>query len=75
MTKYQGHKNYNHWNVNLYLQNDYHLYKMISRLVAGTRTKDEVAQYLLDFLPSHTPDGVKYSFSSIRAALMGWEKA
>ena len=72
--KYNGHKNYNHWNVSLYILNEYCLYLEACRL-CKYHTKQEAAVYLLqyciDLFGSSTPDGVKWSYSSVRAALAG----
>ena len=73
MAKYQGHKNYNHWNVSLYLFNEYPLYKMMCREVRIARNRDHAARAILKQLPSHTPDGVEYTFTTVRAALTHWE--
>lgn len=76
MAKYNGHKNWNHWNVSLWINNDDGLYRMAldhARNCSGTREK--AAGNMLDELQSmgitHTPDGVPYSVSSIRAAMVG----
>tara|TARA_R110000751_G_scaffold290367_1_gene396992 strand:- start:22 stop:237 length:216 start_codon:yes stop_codon:yes gene_type:complete len=68
--KYNGHKNWNHWNVALWLFNDEFLY-IIMKGVLRSRTKDEAAEYLLGILGEETPDGAPYSKTSIRAALVG----
>ena len=71
---YNGHKNYNHWNVSLWINNDEWLY---SQAIAfqRRRTKDEAARDLLAYLQEmgqhKTPDGAPYSVSSIRAAMVG----
>lgn len=71
MARYQGHRNYNHWNVALWLFNDEGLYSAVKDAVARTDTKDEAARVLLCILPEKTPDGAPYTFSSVRAALVG----
>lgn len=77
---YQGHKNRNHWNVALWLFNDYDLYALMRSAVSVARTRDDAAKFILRHLvlrqrddSPKTPDAVPYSFASIRAALVGWE--
>lgn len=69
--KYQGHKNWNHWNVALWIMNDERLYMMMRRLLRRSMSKDSVARALLAELDTHTPDGAPYTLSSVRAALVG----
>ena len=71
MAEYQGHKNWNHWNVNLWLFNDEPLYRLVMREAKSAKNLNDAAYRILDQLPSHTPDGAPYSFSSVRAALVG----
>ncbi len=74
---YNGHKNYNHWNVSLWINNDEGLYRMaqnfIERYPLVGRMKQ--AALMLDRLHDEgikrTPDGAPYSVSSIRAAMAG----
>lgn len=82
MAKYNGHKNWNHWNVSLWLNNDESLYRsMLSWLKVAGGNKDRAARAFhhaltyADFgIPTpKTPDGAPYSFSSIRAAMRGLE--
>lgn len=69
MAQYQGHKNWNHWNVSLWIGNDEGLYNLAREAVRRNKTKDEAARYMLGALPEKTPDGAPYSISSVRAAL------
>lgn len=78
MSKYNGHKNWNHWNVYLWINNDDGLYRMAMGLVdcyrrCGGRTG--AAESMLESLQAmgqfKTPDGAPYSVSSIRAAMVG----
>ena len=71
---YNGHKNWNHWNVSLWISNDEGLYNLARENIRQARTKDQAAEYLLETLHScgvtETPDGAPYTKSSIRAALV-----
>jgi hypothetical protein len=76
---YNGHKNWNHWNVSLWLNNDEGLYEIKKRHLRRNRwgidTKDEVAENILNDLNdlgiTETPDGAPYSKTAIRADLVG----
>ena len=74
MTKFNGHKNWNHWNVSLWINNDEVLYSIARRLVRIHRGKLPAAMAMMQHLKeeagvTHTPDGAPYSTSSIRAAM------
>ena len=68
-----GHKNWNHWNVSLWLFNDEGLYRLMVGIVRRSSTKDIAAKEILGYLPKRTPDGAPYTYTSVRAALVGWE--
>ena len=72
--KYNGHKNWNHWNVSLWLNNDESLYRAM--LDRARRNSRDIAAYglLVDLKAAgitHTPDGAPYSVTSIKAAMVG----
>jgi hypothetical protein len=73
--KYNGHKNWNHWNVSLWINGDGCLYSLARESVKNNRTKDAAAREILDVLleggVDKTPDGAPYSITTIRAALVG----
>lgn len=69
MSTYCGHKNYDYWNVALWLHNDEGLYSLMNDVRRSTRTKKQAAKELLSMLPAETPDGVKYTEARILAAL------
>lgn len=75
MAKYQGHKNWNHWNVSLWINNDEFLYRNVYYFIREQGTKDKAAKAAYQWMAgtgrTHTPDGAPYSVSSIRAALVG----
>ena len=75
MTKYNGHKNYNHWNVSLWLNNDEGLYNMMCECIKLTPNKEKAAEAILWTLQrqgiTKTPDNVQYTKTSIRAAMVG----
>ena len=74
MPKYNGFKNWNHWNVSLWINNDEGLY-LTARAYSRRASRDVAARAMLDALHdmgvTHTPDGAPYSVSSIRAAMVG----
>ena len=75
MSTYNGHKNYNHWNVSLWINNDEGLYNEARAFIRKCGSKQRAAERLYqvwsDHGVTHTPDGVKYSVSAIRAAMVG----
>lgn len=74
--KYNGHKNWAHWNVSLWINNDEGLYmlaKAVMKGYSGSR-KAQARGVLLELHEmgiTHTPDGARYSETSILAALRG----
>ena len=68
---YTGHKNWTYWNVSLWLFNDEGLYRMALAALRHSPTKDAAARAIVSQLPASTPDGARYSFSAVRAALVG----
>lgn len=74
--KYNGHKNWNHWNVSLWLFNDEGLYNLVTKNVRNrSGTTDDAAKRIINELAdcgiTKTPDGAPYSFSAVRAAIAG----
>lgn len=76
MAKYNGHKNWNYWNVSLWINSDEGLYRMAQNCArCYPKSRDGAARHMLTRLAddgvTHTPDGAPYSVSSIRAAMVG----
>lgn len=74
---FNGHKNWNHWNVSLWLNNDERLYREMIHFLGYAPTKASAARMMIDSLKSngttHTRDGAPFSFTTIRAAMRGHE--
>jgi hypothetical protein len=72
---YYGYKNWTHWNVSLWINNDEWLYNEAHRCRRIARTKQQAAEMffneLVDAGIKSTPDGARYSVSAIRAAMWG----
>ena len=73
MKGYNGHKNWNHWNVSLWLFNDEPLYRMMVWAVRHCQTRDDAASYIQSMTDDLTPDGAPYTFTAIRSAITNWE--
>jgi hypothetical protein len=72
---YNGHRNWNHWNVSLWIGNDeglYHLARECKRRAKTVRNAaEDMLQLLNDAGINKTPDGAPYTKSAIRAAMSG----
>lgn len=72
---YNGWKNYNQWNVALWINNDESLYFFALGLINECGNKDDAADLMVYRLKeegiTHTPDGVPYNKTNIRAAMVG----
>lgn len=74
MTKtYNGHKNWNHWNVSLWINNDDTLYFTAIDCIRSTNSRDAAVRAFAAYAPEKTSDGAPYSLSAIRAAMVGME--
>lgn len=74
MVKYNGHKNWVHWNVSLWLNNDEALYKTMrgfARRNNRAKAAELMLQYLKDSGMYETPDGARYSKTAIQSAMVG----
>ena len=67
-----GHKNWNHWNVALWINNDEGLYRAAMDRKRHLTLDDAAENLALDLTEAgitHTPDGAPYTKTTIRAAL------
>ncbi len=66
-TTYNGWSNYETWNVSLYINNEYDLYKMACAFVCGRLHHDRPVTYkeFSKFLSSKTPDGVSFTHPAL----------
>ena len=77
MPKYNGHKNWNHWNVSLWINNDEGLYRLARECITQnmSRVHSNRTKAVEDFIAlvgaDKTPDGAPYSKSAVRAAMVG----
>lgn len=75
MATYNGRKNYNYWNVSLWIGNDEGLYGLARDCIRYHRTREEAARAMLERLAdmgiTATPDGAPYTVTAIRAAMVG----
>lgn len=78
MSTFSGHKNWNYWNVSLWINNDEGLYALARECIRVTSTMEAAATLMRDQLHAYnvkaTPDGAPYSARSIRAALGGMDR-
>ena len=75
MATYNGHRNWNHWNVSLWIGNDEGLYTLAKDCIESTGNREEAAAMFLNTMKlegkTETPDGAPYTKTTVRAALVG----
>jgi hypothetical protein len=75
MAQYNGHKNWNHWNVSLWINNDEGLYRealyYIKQCDGKPLASIKMYRSLVAAGITRTPDGAPYSVTTIRAAMVG----
>lgn len=76
MTNYNGHKNWNHWNVSLWIDNEESLYRLAQEAIRtnrafGRSNRAAAVDWFLRSVSDKTPDGAPYSKSAVRAAMVG----
>ena len=75
MAKYNGHRNWDYWNVSLWINNDEGLYNLARDCVESERTRTLAAGAFLDALAesgiTKTPDGARYTLDKVVRAMAG----
>lgn len=71
---YNGHRNKSAWNISLWIGNDEGLYNAARAHIRRTKNRDSAALAMLADLHecgiTETPDGVKYTKTNIRLAMV-----
>ena len=75
MDKYNRHKNWNHWNVSLWINNDSYLYTLATVSVNTSCNLNAAVEQFIEVLAedgiTETPDGARYTKTAVRAAMVG----
>jgi hypothetical protein len=71
MAKCNGHDSRTAWNVSLWINNDEGLYNLARDCIRQTKSKDAAAAEMMNYLPPKTPDGYRYTVSTVRKAIRG----
>ena len=71
--EYNGHKNWNHWNVSLWLYKDETFYRLVQRNCRSSWSLELAVNNIISELKEweiiQTPDGAKFSKSAVREAI------
>ena len=73
MTTYNGYKNWNTWNVSLWINNSEWLYREAYELVQKYGETRAAHKLWKELKGERTPDGARYTLCGIKAALEGME--
>jgi hypothetical protein len=67
---YNGHKNWAHWNVALWIGNDEGIYNLAIHCIRKYPSLDKATRaFITELGTEKTPDGARYSKVAVRAAL------
>ena len=69
MPSYNGHKNWNQWNVSLWINNDESLYRFALSLVKQFGIGIAAVKLANAMRGEKTPDGAIYNLTSVRNAI------
>ena len=69
MTRYQGHRSWNAWNVALYINNEEPLYRRALELARKHGEAKAAIQLARELQGERTPDGAVYNLTCIREAI------
>jgi hypothetical protein len=71
MAKYQGHRNWNAWNVSLWINNDEGLYREAVFLAKRYGIGQGAVMMASGLEGERTPDGAPYTLTTVREAMRG----
>lgn len=72
MAEYNGHKNWTHWNVALWIGNDEGLYALALACLKRAKSRTSAARrFTREVGTMKTPDGARWSIVAVAAALEG----
>ena len=78
MTTYNGHRNWDYWNVSLWIGNDEGLYNLARDCIRSTRTRRQAAAQFIEIMAAErktkTPDGASYTIDKVMRAMTGFTK-
>lgn len=72
--KFNGHRNWNYWNVSLWINNDENLYIYALGLIDDYGVDDAAIILTHEFSGATTPDGAAFSKGAVRAALLALDE-
>lgn len=71
MAKYNGHRNWNAWNVSLWINNDEGLYRRAVELANRYGIGEGARRLASELEGESTPDGAPYTLTTVREAMRG----
>lgn len=67
--RYNGHKNWTHWNVSLWAYNDEGIYRLMLDSIKYAKSYEQAAENMIEVLPKRTPDGALFTVDALVDAL------
>jgi len=70
---YNGHKNWDYWNVSLWINNEETIYNAAYIMVSSMGAKEAAKTLAKTLAGTKTPDGAKYTYNNIYSTLLDME--